>query len=102
MDMKITPPTTTTDRPVLAVPPAEHKSGGRAAVTGQQHSSTEGTQAPQVDTSATAELVELAKHEALANHERMLEQLQRDIASGDYNADLDVVAERVADVLDAT
>lgn len=44
-------------------------------------------------------LIELGRREVEALHERMLTRLREDIASGDYSANMDVVAERVAEVL---
>lgn len=101
MDLKITPPATTTDRPLLAVEPVK-KQGQTAQTAPEQSRATDSTPATsQVDTSATSNLVELVRHDAQNIHTRMLEQLQTDISSGSYNADLDVVAERVAEVLGA-
>lgn len=54
---------------------------------------------PEVDTGATMNLIELGRREVEALHERMLTRLREDIASGDYSANMDVVAERVAEVL---
>lgn len=44
-------------------------------------------------------LVELGKRESKELHQRMIDRLRQDIANGTYTADLNVVAERVAEVL---
>jgi len=48
---------------------------------------------------ATAALVDSGLQEALAIHEAELDALAAQIRTGDYTADLDIVASRVADVL---
>jgi anti-sigma28 factor (negative regulator of flagellin synthesis) len=54
---------------------------------------------PKVDTGQTVSLVELGKRESKELHQRMIDRLRQDIANGTYTADLNVVAERVAEVL---
>ena len=49
--------------------------------------------------SATQSLVEISRHEARKQHELLLSELREQIRSGTFTADLDVVAERVAEVL---
>ena len=99
MSVKITPPPTTTEKPLLAVTPSHGQLQGvrKDGVLAQPMQST--PPPSEVDTRATLELVEITQDEGLELHEKMLEQLRDRIASGNYTADLDVVAERVAEVL---
>jgi anti-sigma28 factor (negative regulator of flagellin synthesis) len=43
--------------------------------------------------------VEIGKNEARKHHEMLLSELREQIRSGTFQADMDVVAERVAEVL---
>ena len=100
MTTKSIPPTTTTDRPVLSVEIARR--GKRTEIVeGGKPISPEMTsnQRRAVDTSATQSLVEISRHEARKQHELLLTELRDQIRSGTFTADLDVVAERVAEVL---
>ena len=74
----------------------------QAGNTAAQQSQATDTTTPDkgtVDAGATLSLVELGREEAKALHERMITRLRDDIASGTYSPDMDVVSERVAEVL---
>lgn len=104
MSMKVSPPITTTERPALRAETIRGVSDqSRTATTDAQSSPTSApTQAAEaVDTSRTAGLVEVGRHEADQLHNDLIMQLRDQIRSGTYAADLDVVAERVAEVLGA-
>lgn len=94
MDIKYTPPTTTAERPKL---------GGdlvsKAVSARSPRPSTDTGAGPRVDTRATESLVQTGRAEGRGLHERVVTELRDQIAKGTYTADLDVVAERVADVL---
>ena len=51
------------------------------------------------DLSNTARVVGVGRAEAMKLHQHELEQIAKDIESGTYSADLNLVAERVAQVL---
>lgn len=103
MSFKISPPPTTTQKPVLVVKETESPRGTAETTVSDrtQPKPTEEAQATTsaVDTSATSALVEVGREEAQRLHNEMLEDLRSAIASGSYQADMDVVAERVAEVL---
>ena len=51
------------------------------------------------DLSNTARVVDVGRAEAMKLHQHELEQIAQDIEAGTYSADLNLVAERVAQVL---
>ena len=100
MSTKSIPPMTTTDRPVLSVELARRGKRTEVVEGGKPISSeTSSHQRSAVDTSATQSLVEISRHEARKQHELLLTELQDQIRNGTFESDLDVVAERVAEVL---
>ena len=69
---------------------------------GKQSSNTDVSRpAPEADTSATSALEQMGRAEAQQLHQDMIARLREEIRNGTYEPQLDVVAERVAEVLGA-
>jgi anti-sigma28 factor (negative regulator of flagellin synthesis) len=99
MSTKSIPPTTTTDRPVLSVEIAKRGKRTEIVEGGRPLANDVSKTRRSVDTSTTQSLVEIGKNEARKHHEMLLSELREQIRSGTFQADMDVVAERVAEVL---
>jgi anti-sigma28 factor (negative regulator of flagellin synthesis) len=99
MDVKQKPPVTVTDRTNLKALESVRNQTKAENVGGASTSTEAPKTRKQVDTSTTSNLVELGKREAQRLHEQMMQQLAEDISDGSYNADVNVVAARVAEVL---
>jgi len=99
MTTKSIPPSTTTDRPVLSVEIAKRGQRTEIVEGGKPIGNPTTSSRRSVDTSATQSLVEISKHEARKHHEKLLTELREQIRNGTFQSDLDVVAERVAEVL---
>ncbi len=97
MDVKLN---STTARAKAAVE-AVRSQASQPQAGSQPSTRTDDTQVSTADTSATSSLQELGKSEAHKLHQELLDRLRDEIKNGTYQPRLDVVAERVADVLGA-
>ena len=99
MDIKQKLPVTVTDKSTMKALESVRQQHKAENVGGPSTSTEAQTSRAKVDTSTTSNLVELGRREAQKLHEQMMQQIANDIADGSYSADVNVVAERVADVL---
>ncbi len=99
MDVKQKLPVTVTDKSTLKALESVRQQRKTENVGGPSTSTEAQTARTTVDMSTTSNLVELGKREAQRLHEQMMQQIADDISDGTYSADVNVVAERVAEVL---
>lgn len=99
MDVKLTPPTTTTQKPALGVEAIQNRAAEAQGAQKQSQRTDGSVEARAADTSQTSGLQELGLVESRKLHEELIMRLRDDIRGGSYVADMDVVAERVAEVL---